>query len=431
MIRFLLKGLLRDRSRSLFPFLTVLIGVVLTVVLQAWLGGALSSMIQSTAHFTTGHLSVMTRAYAKNVDQNPNDLALLGIDTVMTELRRDYPGLMWTPRICFGGLLDIPDAHRETKAQGPVSGLAVELFAADSPERNILNVAHALVRGRMPRHHGEILIGDELARKLGVAPGDTATLITSTMYGSMSLTNFAVVGTVRFGVGAMDRGTMIADIADLQQALDMQQGAGEILGFFNDDLYHEDRANAMTADFNTRHAPSASIAGTQDTMFLPVMETLRTRSGLSDYLDYVSVFSGVIVAVFLAAMSIVLWNAGLTGGLRRYGEIGLRLAVGEDKMHVYLSLLTESLAIGAVGSLVGTAIGLGVAFYLQVKGFDIGAIMKESTMMLPNVVRARITSETFVVGFLPGLFATFLGTAVSGIGIFRRHTAELFKELDA
>src|ERR1700690_3242319 len=117
MISFLFKGLLRDRSRSVFPLITVLAGVVLTVFLHAWMNGAVSSMIQSTAHYNTGHVCVMTHAYAKEADQIPNDLALLGIDTLMAALKRDYPDILWTPRIRFGGLLDIPDASGETKAQ--------------------------------------------------------------------------------------------------------------------------------------------------------------------------------------------------------------------------------------------------------------------------------------------------------------------------
>ena len=430
MIAFLLKGLMRDRSRSLFPFLTVFAGVLMVVFLQAWINGAISSMIQATAHYRTGHVGVMTRAYAKEADQVPNDLALLGIDTLIANLRHNYPDLLWTPRIMFGGLLDIPDEHHETKAQAPVSGMAVDLLSSDSPERSILRMQDAIVRGRVVRNHEEILVGDELANKLGVQPGDTATLISSTMYGSMSLTNFVIVGTIRFGIAAMDKGMLIADVSDIQQALDMRGGAGEILGFFKDDLYHEDRANAMTARFNREHAMTPAMEGKNDTLFVPVMATLRTLSGLSDYIDYVGVFTRVIIGVFLLAMAVVLWNAGLTGSLRRYGEIGLRLAVGEDKTHVYVSLLAESLAIGFTGSVAGTAVGLGVAYYAQVHGFDIGSIMRDSTMMLPNIVRAQITTFTYFIGFLPGLLATFFGTAMSGIGIYKRQTSELFKELE-
>ncbi len=422
MIRFLLKGLLRDRTRSLFPLLTVAAGVMLIVFLHAWLNGARSSMVQSTARYRTGHVSVMTAAYAKDADHIPNDLALLGIDTLLMRLRDRYPDLLWTPRIAFGGLLDIPDEHRETREQTPVSGLGVNLLSNDSPEWTVLNIRPSLAAGRLPEHHQEILIADELARQLHVRPGQQATLISSTMYGSMAVTNFTICGTVRFGITAMDREAILADLSDIQAALDMDNGAGRILGFFRDGLYHEEKAAAISRDFN------ASFAGPGK--FAPVMGTLRDQSGLSDILDYVRLFSQVIVAVFGFAMSVVLWNAGLTGSLRRYGEFGMRLAVGEEKGHVYRTLIAESLAVGIAGSILGTAIGLLFAYFLQVKGIDISSMLKDSSMMLSDVIRAQIEPATFVIGFVPGILAPFLGSAISGIGIYRRQTSQLFKELE-
>lgn len=423
MILFLLKGLVRDRSRSLFPIVIVATGVMLTVFLHAYVQGAITIMIQTAAHYNTGHVRVMTKAYSKEADQVPNDYALLGIDTVIAELRQRYPDLRWTPRIKFGGLLDIPDDQGETRAQVPVFGFAVDLLSHESPEWKVLNIHQAVVRGHVPQKRGEIVIADELAHTLNVTPGQTATLISSTMHGSMAVTNFTISGTVRFGVAAMDRGTMIADLADIQQALDMETGAGEILGFFPDDVYHDDRAGALATEFNSRDGEPVGP-------FAPVMGTLRTESGMAEYLDLVGMFSGIIIGIFVIAMSIVLWNAGLTGSLRRYGEIGLRLAMGEEKGHVYRTMLAESLMIGCFGSLLGTAIGLAMAYYLQVEGLDFGSIMKNSTMMMSDVIRAKITSFTFVIGFLPGLIATFLGTAISGIGIYKRQTAQLFKELE-
>jgi putative ABC transport system permease protein len=243
------------------------------------------------------------------------------------------------------------------------------------------------------------------------------------MYGSMTYYNFTIAGTVRFGVAPMDRSAIIADLNDIQQALDMQHGAGEIVGFFHDDLYHEDRANVITEDFNTRSSKSSD-------KFSPIMGTLRTVSGLADYLDFASSFSGIILTVFVVVMSIVLWNAGLTGSLRRYGEIGLRLAIGEETGHVYRSMMVESLFIGIAGSIAGTAIGVAIAYYLQVHGFDIGSMTKNSTMMISDVIRAQVEPSTFAIGFLPGILATFLGAAISGIGIYKRQTSQLFKELE-
>jgi putative ABC transport system permease protein len=58
-------------------------------------------------------------------------------------------------------------------------------------------------------------------------------------------------------------------------------------------------------------------------------------------------------------------------------------------------------------------------------------MMRNATVMIPTVVRARITPQALLVGFVPGLFASVLGTMLSGIGIYRRRTSELFKELEA
>ena len=243
------------------------------------------------------------------------------------------------------------------------------------------------------------------------------------MHGEMAMANFTVVGTVRFGVGPMDRGAMLADLADVQSALDMAHGASEILGFFPDDLYHAARADSIPARFNRGHA-----AGDQ---FGPVMATLREASGLSDYLDTIHAVLGAIIGFFVLAMAIVLWNAGLMASLRRYGAIGVRLAIGEGKGHVYRTLLAESLAVGGLGSALGTAGGLALGYLLQVHGFDIGPWVKNSSMMVDNVLRARVTPASAVIGFVPGLLATLLGTGISGIGIYQRQTSQLFKELEA
>ena len=424
MIKFLLKGLLRDRSRSLFPVITVTLGVMLTVFLHSWFGGIIGEIIRSNANFSTGHLKVMTKAYYENKDQIPNDLALLDIQNIIKKLETDYPDLNWLPRIYFGGLIDIPDEFGNTRSQGPVMGFAVDLFSSQSKEIERLNLQKAVVQGRLPIATGEIVISNTLAEKLTVKPGDPATLMGSTMYGSMALQNFTIVGTVKFGISAVDHGAVIADVHDMQKMLDMDNAAGEIFGYFHNDIYNNKRAQQIKTSFNKAYQQSTDE-------FSPVMISLTDQNGLGEYLQMASSFSGILIFIFVMAMSIVLWNAGLLGGLRRYGEVGVRLAIGENKGHIYRSLIWESVLIGVFGSFLGTAIGIGFAYYVQVHGIDIGSFLQNSSMMISNVIRTQITSQTYFIGIVPGLFSTVLGTMLSGIGIYKRETARLFKELEA
>ena len=68
MIRFLIKGLLRDKSRSRLPIIVVSIGVMLTVWMHAYITGFMGDAIEMNARFSAGHLKVMTRAYAEDIE---------------------------------------------------------------------------------------------------------------------------------------------------------------------------------------------------------------------------------------------------------------------------------------------------------------------------------------------------------------------------
>jgi putative ABC transport system permease protein len=129
-------------------------------------------------------------------------------------------------------------------------------------------------------------------------------------------------------------------------------------------------------------------------------------------------------------MSIVLWNAGLMNGIRRFGEIGVRLALGESKGDVYRSMVFESICIGIIGSVLGTILGLALSYWMQYQGFDFSSMMQKSTIMISSVMRAQVTPTAYYIGFLPGIFASVLGTMFAGIGIYKRQTSQLFKELE-
>ena len=102
MIRFLVKGLLRDRHRSFFPVLVVSLGVMLTVLLDCWIEGALGDMTELNARFTTGHVKVMSREYADHATTEPPEQTVnlhgdfsstwtnaTGITTLLPELGLD------------------------------------------------------------------------------------------------------------------------------------------------------------------------------------------------------------------------------------------------------------------------------------------------------------------------------------------------------
>jgi putative ABC transport system permease protein len=418
-----MKGLLRDRHRSLFPVMIVAAGVSISILMFCFMDGMIDDMVRSSARLDTGHLKVVTKGYNELISQLPNDLAVRDCDSVIAQLRSEYPEMEWTGRIKFGGLLDFPDEKGETRAQGPAMGFAADLIGGGSKELERLNLESALVRGRLPSSPGEILVSEEFAARLGVDTGDTATLIGSTAYGSMAVQNFVLVGTVRFGIAPLDRNTIIADISDVQYALDMEGAASEILGFYSNMIFDAEDAVAKAEAFNTARS------GRDDDM-TPLMLTLRDQNGLGMMLDLMKMRSTIIIVLFIFVMSIVLWNTGLMSGIRRYGEFGVRLAIGESKPHVYFTLIGEAVLVGLAGTAIGTVVGLSFSYFLQEVGWDITGMLQGSSVMMSNVMRARVSLAGGLIGLIPGLAATILGASFSGANIFRRQTSQLFKELE-
>jgi putative ABC transport system permease protein len=72
-----------------------------------------------------------------------------------------------------------------------------------------------------------------------------------------------------------------------------------------------------------------------------------------------------------------------------------------------------------------------IAYYLQEHGVDLGMMMKNASIMMPRVFRAQITPWTWLAGFIPGFVSTQIGTMLAGAGIYKRQTAQLFKELES
>ncbi len=423
MLRFLWRGIIRDRHRSRLPVIVVAIGVCTVVFMTGFIDGMMNNMVSLTAKFDTGHLKVVTREYQKDMNQKPIDYAILQSNEQLAELRRVEPAIDWVQRIYFGGLLDIPDENGETKGQGPVAATAYDLLSPASKEAARLNFQKALVSGHLIQKKGEILVSNDFAEKFNVNPGDTVTFFGSTMYGSMAVFNYSIAGIVRFGVGMLDKGAVVVDLSDARFLLDMDDACGEILGFLPNDKYDRNEAEMIKEKFNAKYIDDKDE-------FAPVMLQLADQNGMAGMLDYFGVVSIIMIGLLVLALSIVLWNAGLLNGIRRYNEFGLRLALGEEKNHIYGTLLSESLLIGILGSIVGTVAGIGVCLILQKYGIDYSKMMENISMMLDPVVRAKVSPKLLYIGFIPGVLSVFIGTALAGRAIYKRNTTSLFKELE-
>ena len=425
MIKFLTKGLLRDRSRSLFPVLVITLTVTLVIFTIGFMKGIMNNLLLDSAVILTGHEKIITRAYNEESQLMPNDLALLDVDQLIHDLNQDYPDFFWSPRITFAGLLDVPDENGETKSQGPVIAFGIDFFSDKSRQVEIWELERSLVSGKLPENRNDALISSKLANQLNLSAGESVTFIGSTMDNAFTTYNFNVSGTFNLRKGQTDKQMMLVDLSGARLALDMDNAASAIFGFTHSLYYDDESAVTLRTDYNTK-SDSLDI-------FSPFMLALRDGNQMGTMVDISEAMLAIMGGVFLVVVMVVLWNMGLMNGLRRYGEVGLRLAMGESKGQVYRSMISEAVIIGLTGTVIGTGTGLALTYYVQENGIDYTKgieALSNSSMVMPNIFYAQVTPDLFYIGFVPGVLATVLGTMLAGLAIYKREMAQLFKELE-
>ena len=300
------------------------------------------------------------------------------------------------------------------------------MFSKHSRQIEMWELERKLTAGRLPEEADEVLLSTRLSKRLNLNAGETVTFISSTMHGAFTTFNFYVTGTFSLNLGQVDKEMMLIDISGAQLALDMGDAASEILGYSHS-LYFDDQASVdVREEYNLNYSDSTDH-------FSPVMLALRDSNQMGTLVDMNNAIMVIILGIFMAIVMIVLWNMGLMSGLRRYGEIGMRLAIGESKGQVYRAMIMEAIIIGFIGTVIGTAIGISLTYYLQEVGLDYTKALESlssTNMILPNVFYAKVTPDLYYIGFIPGVLATVLGTMLAGRAIYKREMAQLFKELE-
>ncbi|MGV7222565.1 MAG: ABC transporter permease [Nitrospinales bacterium] len=432
MIRWMLQGIFRDKTRFFFPFLVVSVGVTLVITLIGFMEGVFMGMVDMTANLDTGHLRFVNKPFYDEEHLIPMDRALAAQGETRKWLEENgNKNIVWTPRIRWGAMMDIPDEKGETKTQTPVIGMAIDLFSENSSEIARLKLKDSVIEGRVPNKNGEMLVGYQLAESLKLTIGETVTLIGQTFDGGLAAGNYTAVGFIRFGVFSMDKKMALIDLADAQNTFYMEDMVTDWLGFLPANIgyknYESIRANIESRLSVLTKDPPQSWAKDD----VPIILSIMDQRGIGDIVDKFELVRGVIVGIFLFLMVLVLWNAGLLNGMHRYGEMGLRLAMGETHGQLLFSLLQEALLIGIFGVIAGCALGGGLTFYLQEVGVDMGDAFAKSGMMINDVVRGRVSIDGFIIGIIPGLTASALGSLIAGLAIFNRSEANLFRELEA
>jgi ABC-type lipoprotein release transport system permease subunit len=198
---------------------------------------------------------------------------------------------------------------------------------------------------------------------------------------------------------------VLVPLSRLQYLADIPGGATELLVYGH--RYQD--APALAAQVK------AAFSGDAKTASLAV-QAWSDREPWHSIASTVRGVEVVIVAIFVLLTALGIWNTMMMSVLERTHEIGVLRAMGLSRAGAVALFVGEALAISVVGGLVGVALGLYPAWWLETHGIRIGERTATSVNIgFSEVVRGDLTSDTVVAAFALGLLMALVGSLIPAL----------------
>lgn len=242
-----------------------------------------------------------------------------------------------------------------------------------------------LTDGRGPAAPAEVALDSVSAQTGDYAIGDEVRLV-----GPDGPFEASLVGIFRYGTSGNLAGATIA-------AFDTSSAQGLVLG--GADAYTEIDAVAATGATQDAVAASVRDALGADVIVRTGQEAAdEAAAAISEGLAFVNVFLLVFAGIALFVGTFIILNTFSMLVAQRSRELALLRAIGATRGQVTRSLVVESALVGLVGSVIGIALGVAVAFGLQALFGAIGAEIPTDGLV--------VAPRTVVVGLVVGVVAT-------------------------
>jgi lipoprotein-releasing system permease protein len=260
---------------------------------------------------------------------------------------------------------------------------SVALFGVDAERfSRVIRIRDKIAAGALRVSGTEAVIGSELAGDLGVSVGDK--LRVQAAEGRSQL--FTVSGIFDLGVRDVNRRWVILSTRSAQTLLDLVGGASTVDLRVADIFAAEGMARAI-------EARTGLVVESWMQTNAELLTALRSQSSSS---MMIQVFVIIAVAIGIASVLVV-------SVVQKTREIGILRAMGTSRRVVLATFLTQGAIVGALGSVIGIAMGASLAWMFQSL-----ATTADGTPIFPVALDARLFLTAAAVATLTGLAAAAL-----------------------
>lgn len=335
-----IKNIIAHKKRTVITLLLTTLTTTLMVFSSAFMDGSHDTMIKSAVEIYPGYIQVTQ----KDFRTTPGfDNLIFNADNVKKELQQIEGiaefGLRFESSVLF------------SSEQRAVAGL----FCGIEPqqEAHLSRLKSSLKEGRylLPDDSGSVYMGVELARKLGVAVGDTLSFIGTGADYSFAADNVTLIGTFQTGLFDFDAsGAFVAkDYFDMIMAAENMATHVIILP------QQPSTNEALAREIHKQLGAEYQSAPWQETMASLVQAMLVD-----------SIFGYINLSIIFLVIFFVIMIYTLLAIFARVRELGVLRAIGTSPWQIFKLLLFESSLLSITGVVIGGALGAALAYYFSI-----------------------------------------------------------------
>jgi len=382
-IKVALRNVFRNRRRTAFSLTVIVLGVAILYFVLLFINEALSSTKKSLACESGAVQIADARLFDNTASGGDVLIDPVTLDRVVAMVKDDPGVIDVTWQLGFAGLI------------GDERGSTLLIGRGYLP-CNCVNDYECLVIDGEPLAEDasrEIILGQALAEKLDVGPGDRVNIATGTVSGNFNAASVTVVGLLTYSTETIEAQLGLVPLPFAQRLLRTDGVERILIGMDNLDEA-EDYAASIRQRLDAAGIPLDARAWLKLTT---AYESIRTFYGAFSGLAVIAVF----VLVFFSVLEVLTMSF-----LERTREVGTIRAFGTTRGRVFRSFLLEGVFLGVIGGLSGLAIGTIIALVFNA----VGVTWTPPGAAIPQPLRVQITAVAVLLPFFTAVASTFLST---------------------
>jgi len=379
------KNVWRNKLRSSTVIAAVALGVFAGVFMIAFMNGMVDARLQAIIHTEISSVQMHNPDFLANSDFSSR---IPDADNIVQWVSKVDHIKGVSKRLVITSMIASAEANTGVKILGVMPDI----------ERTVTNIGDKMIEGTFLKSNRKnaIVIGKKLAEKLKV--GLNKKVVITLQDAQMNITGgaFRVVGIFETDNSMFDEMTVFTRYNDLCTLTGLKTTEAHEIAV----LVDKDSNSGIVTNVLKFNYPELDI---QDwTQLSP--EAGYLISAMNQYLY-------IFVLVIMLALCFGIINTMLMAVLERVKELGMLMAIGMNKVRIFLMLMLETLYLSITGGFIGIICGYLLCRYLEKAGLNLYfweeayKSIGYSSMIYPKIELNMIVYKALMV-VLTGIFST-------------------------